>query len=95
MATERCKFCGKLEKVYSNAGQRHDCQPPPEGLTAAQRRMYLDLGTGTKTYNGRARRPAQALADAGLVTISVEFVPQAKGDGIELVQQITVQRTDV
>lgn len=60
-------------------------------MTPAQERYLAEIReAGVKTYNGRAARVIRALEGAGLVTAEWDWVPQAKGGGIELVQRITV-----
>jgi hypothetical protein len=61
-----------------------------EGLTDAQRAYLAEIRAArSRTYNGRARRPLEALAARGLVTLTCYMLPQAKGNGMELVQRIT------
>lgn len=49
-------------------------------LTAAQAR-YLDeiRVAGVRAYNGRARKPVEALARLGLITYEYELVPHWNG----------------
>jgi hypothetical protein len=66
------------------------------GLTVAQHRILTEVrATGSRVYNGRARRSIQALEDAGLVTATYDMIPQWKGGGMELVDRITVTPKEV
>jgi hypothetical protein len=61
-------------------------------LTASQQRILDEVRqAGERTYNGRARRPIEALEAVGLVDVSWDSVAHAKGSGIELTQSITVR----
>lgn len=63
-------------------------------LTPAQERYLAEIRqAGVKTYNGRARRPIQALEAAGLISVDWDMRPHSKGSGIELVEKITVRPT--
>lgn len=62
-----------------------------EALTHAQKRVLAEVRvTGRRIYNGRARRPVEALEAAGLVSVDWDMVPHVKGNGIELTWRITV-----
>ena len=67
-----------------------------EELTSAQKRYLREIreadreGRPPKVYNGRARRTIEALEEAGLVEADWDMIPQAKGNGMELVERITV-----
>ena len=62
-------------------------------LTEAQQR-YLDRVrlAGRLVLNGRARRPIEALANAGLVSVDWDMRLQAKGNGMEATTLITVTK---
>lgn len=61
------------------------------GLTPAQHRILMEVrNAGSKVYNGRARRPIEALERHGLVHVQWDMRAQSKGGGIELVEVITV-----
>jgi hypothetical protein len=62
-------------------------------LTPAQQR-YLDRVrlAGRLVLTGRARRPIEALENAGLVAVDWDMRFQAKGNGMEATQLITVTR---
>lgn len=65
-------------------------------LTPAQERYLAEIrAAGTKVYNGRARKVIEALEAAGLVTVDWDRRAQAKGNGIELTEVITVVATQV
>lgn len=64
-------------------------------LTKAQERMLAEVReSGKRVYNGRARRTVKALEDAGLVNVDWDMRPQTKGNGMELVEVITVTPKD-
>jgi hypothetical protein len=57
-------------------------------MTTAQQRYLEEIReAGTRTYNGRARRPVEALAALGLIGYRYEQVPQSKGNGIEVTER--------
>ncbi len=61
-------------------------------LTPAQSRILAAVRRdGERRYNGLARRPIEALERAGLVTVTWDAVPEAKGSSMTLVQRITVR----
>jgi hypothetical protein len=62
-------------------------------LTKAQQR-YLDRvrSEGRLVLTGRARRPIEALENAGLVAVDWDMRLQAKGNGMEATTLITVTR---
>jgi hypothetical protein len=65
-------------------------------LTVAQMRYLGEIvraESGSVTYNGRARKPVEALEREGLITYDYGQVPQAKGSGIEIVERFTCRPT--
>lgn len=70
-----CAFCLEAETnrfASCNAAHTEDIEA---ALTDPQRAILSDVReSGTKTYNGRARRTIEALVAAGLVTSSYEVV---------------------
>ena len=53
-------------------------------LTVAQARYLAEIrAAGVKRYNGRARRPLEALKRAGLIEYEYDLVPQARGKWTE------------
>lgn len=49
-------------------------------LTGPQKRYLLAIvEAGTKTYNGRARKPGEALEAAGLVSYEYDLIPHVIG----------------
>jgi hypothetical protein len=61
-------------------------------LTKAQQRYLEEIRqAGVKTYNDRARRPLEALEQAGLITVEWDMRAQTKGNGIELVGHNTAR----
>lgn len=62
-----------------------------EKLTAAQERYLAEIRRdGKRVYNGRARKPIKALEAAGLVDVDWDMRATAKGNGIQMVEVITV-----
>lgn len=62
-------------------------------LTDAQQRILDEVraaGAEGRKYNGRVKRPIDALVAAGFVNADYDMRAQAKGGGIELVWSITV-----
>jgi hypothetical protein len=60
-------------------------------MTEAQQRILAEVASGPRTYNGRARKPIEALERLGLVQVDWDMRPQAKGNGLELTWRITVR----
>ena len=61
-------------------------------LSPAQARVLYEVRQeGQHVYNGRMRRTVEALERAGLVEVEYDHLPQAKGNGIELVERLTVR----
>lgn len=61
------------------------------GLTPSQRRIYDEVRRdGKRIYNGRARRPIEALEKRGLATVDWDMEARTKGNGIQLCWRITV-----
>lgn len=68
-------------------------------LSAAQAHLLQDIwkrceAAGQARFNGRMRRPIEALEKAGLIQASYDREPRSKGTGIELVEVITVRRKE-
>ena len=64
-------------------------------LTKAQQRYLArinEAGPEGLKFNGRALRPLEALAGAGLIDLVCDMRPQAKGSGIELVWDLTAKK---
>jgi hypothetical protein len=60
-------------------------------LTKAQEGiLYLVRAEGRRIYNGRARRPVEALEKAGLVNVDWDMDLHVKGNGMDASQRITV-----
>lgn len=79
-----CKRC--------NPERAREIRVAIEGLTAAQLNLYQDvLADRVRVYNGRARTRVKALEAAGLVRVEWDMRPQAKGNGMELVEKIVVR----
>lgn len=60
-------------------------------LTTAQERYLAEIrAVGERAYNGRARRPVEALAAAGLIEYDFALVPHAdSGGGIAFTERFT------
>ncbi len=63
-------------------------------LTAPQARYLAEIReAGERSYNGRARRPLEALERAGLIEYDYALVPRASGSGLigELTERFTAR----